>query len=159
MRIYIKCRNFFWLSLQTWHLKTLNGLSILLTSFFLIFKLPVLPLLWSYIDEEMLWHQFWISSVRPYKLTFYALLSHMCIYIPEGATCFCHFIRFPFSYLFLWMYAHIFFEKYGFKVMFIWNYERNFLVNLWRMGHVWRSIKWINIMNISVVWKTFYEYS
>ena len=100
LRIYIKCRNFFWLSLQTWHLKTLNGLSILLTSFFLIFKLPVLPLLWSYIDEELLWHQFWISSVRPYKLTFYALLSHMCIYIPEGATCFCHFIRFPFSYLF-----------------------------------------------------------
>ena len=100
LRIYIKCRKYFWLSLQTWHLKTLNGLSILLTSFFLIFKLPVLPLLWSYIDEELLWHQFWISSVRPYKLTFYALLSHMCIYIPEGATCFCHFIRFPFLIFF-----------------------------------------------------------
>ena len=38
----------------------------------------------------------------------------MCIYIPEGATCFCHFIRFPFPYLLnvhthiLWKYGYIY---------------------------------------------------
>ena len=133
--------NTFWLSLQTWHLKTLNGLSILLTSFFLIFKLPVLPLLWSYIDEELLWHQFWISSVRPYKLTFYALLSHMCIYIPEGATCFCHFIRFPFSYLFCECMFTYSLRNMVLKFMLIWNYERKLLVNFMRKGHFLKNKK------------------
>ena len=73
--------------------------------FFLIFKLPVLPLLYRCCDISFEYLQF-----VHIKLTFYALLSHMCIYIPEGATCFCHFIRFPF--LIFWMYIQdIFFEN------------------------------------------------
>ena len=98
--------------------------------FFLIFKLPVLPLLWSYIDEEMLWHQFWISSVRPYKANLLCITFAYVYLYPWGCNLFLSFYSIPFFLSFLWMYVHILFEKYGFKVMLIWNYERNWLLNI-----------------------------